>query len=92
MENRVHVSEIKQLIKDDFITYDQAAEIFGISISGVYQRFWRMERGLLKGKRTEYLKQSEVQRLVNCLRASQQSIYKQIIELDKEQTGSEVIP
>lgn len=85
MNDKIHVSEIQRLIKADILSIDQAAIVLNISPNGVYQRLWRMKRGLLKGKRTEYLRPAEVERLRGFLMDFEQFISKHIEGLESEE-------
>jgi hypothetical protein len=55
------------MIDQNVITYNQAAEIFGITVMGVYQKFHRLKKGKLKGKGI-YLKPEEIERLKGFLK------------------------
>lgn len=59
-EKKVHVSEVKNMIDQNIISYEQAALVFNISVMGVYQKFNRMKKGTLVGV---YLESDEVERL-----------------------------
>lgn len=59
-EKKIHVSEIKRLLDQNIISYEQAALIFDCSISAVYQKFWRLKKDLLI---RVHLKPTEIERL-----------------------------
>ena len=62
MNEIITVEEVRRLVNQNILSYEQAALVFDISVMGVYQKFLRLKRGELR--RTE-LNEAERQRLTN---------------------------